>query len=200
MGQYRIVVNIDKKQYLHPHKFGSGLKQMEYTSDGGAGSLLQGLALLMSDSHSRGGGDFHGDLNGLYGTWAGDRIIHTGDYADKVDGEESLYNIAQEQYEDISHKVLIGMIEGDRWVKENMYAYYKKRGNFGMFSENEEMWAKVFEKEIKLDEPTTELLDFIKIKYELGYSEKPKFRTLNGAKKAVPDYTFKAWVNEYKSR
>ncbi len=34
MGQYFQVVNLDKKEKLHPHAFGDGLKLMEMASGG----------------------------------------------------------------------------------------------------------------------------------------------------------------------
>lgn len=30
MGQYYMVMNLAKKEYLHPHHFGDGLKLMEF--------------------------------------------------------------------------------------------------------------------------------------------------------------------------
>jgi len=42
MGQYFMVVNTTKEEYLHPHDFGSGLKFMEFTSD--QMSVMTGLA------------------------------------------------------------------------------------------------------------------------------------------------------------
>ena len=84
MGQYYLVVNIDKKQFLHPHKLGDGLKLMEFGAQGD-GTMLA-LALLLADGCGRGGGDYHGKKNvesvNLIGAWKGDRIVITGDYAD----------------------------------------------------------------------------------------------------------------------
>jgi hypothetical protein len=79
MGQYYITVNVDKKQYLHPHKFGNGLKLMEFSSDGEG--IAQALMLLLAHSNNRGGGDLHTE-NKLIGSWAGDRIVVAGDYDD----------------------------------------------------------------------------------------------------------------------
>ena len=30
MGQYYLIANIDKKEYIHPHKFDDGMKLMEF--------------------------------------------------------------------------------------------------------------------------------------------------------------------------
>lgn len=94
MGQYYYVVNVDKRQYLHPHKFGDGLKLLEFGSSGGG--TMQGLGVLLADGNGRGGGDLLAHTNhdeGIYGSpcqdthpivgsWAGDRIVVAGDYAD----------------------------------------------------------------------------------------------------------------------
>ncbi|CAG0999235.1 hypothetical protein PLCT2_02964 [Planctomycetaceae bacterium] len=85
MGQYYFIVNIDKKEFLHPHKLGDGLKLMEFAGQGD-GTMLA-LGLLLADGCGRGGGDFHArkcsnpDL-ALIGRWKGDRIVVAGDYAD----------------------------------------------------------------------------------------------------------------------
>jgi hypothetical protein len=84
MGQYYKIVNLDKRQYLHPHKFGAGLKLMEFSGKGD--SIMQAVAILLSSGNGRGGGDIHSenhDPEGLVGSWAGDRIVVAGDYMDK---------------------------------------------------------------------------------------------------------------------
>jgi hypothetical protein len=85
MGQYYLVVNIDKKEFLHPHKLGDGLKLMEFgnSSDG----TMLALALLLADGCGRGGGDYHAKKGStpdlaLIGRWKNDRIVIAGDYAD----------------------------------------------------------------------------------------------------------------------
>ena len=79
MGQYYLVCNLDKKEYLHPHKFGDGIKLLEFGSSG-SGTMC-GLAILLSDGNNRGGGDLRSD-NPIIGSWAGDRIVVAGGYAD----------------------------------------------------------------------------------------------------------------------
>lgn len=103
MGQYHYVCNLDKKEFLHPHVLGDGLKLMEFGSSG-QGTML-GLAILLAASNGRGGGDFHvqndpygdgrdvGDMTGrdfdlvkaIVGRWAGDRIAIIGDYRETGD-------------------------------------------------------------------------------------------------------------------
>ena len=55
MGQYHKLVNFDKKEIVHPHKLGLGLKQVEHT--GCPASLSDALYLLVSTSPAAGGGD-----------------------------------------------------------------------------------------------------------------------------------------------
>lgn len=88
MGQYHLIVNLDKREFLHPHHLGDGLKLVEFgcSSQG----TMTALALLLCDSNGRGGGDFHQEkakkLEEKYiGRWNGDRIVITGDYADPMD-------------------------------------------------------------------------------------------------------------------
>ena len=85
MGQYYLLVNVDKKEFLHPHKLGDGLKLMEFgnSSDG----TMLALALLLADGCGRGGGDYHAKKGSkpdlaLIGRWKNDRIVIAGDYAD----------------------------------------------------------------------------------------------------------------------
>ena len=102
MGQYHLTVNLDKREFLDPHKLGDGLKLREQLASeaGVAASLL----LLLAASNGRGGGDLKGKYNydpssnktGVIGRWAGDRIVVIGDYGEEGDipaefGGQSLY-------------------------------------------------------------------------------------------------------------
>jgi len=107
MGQYWKPVNLDKHEYISPHKLGSGLKLGEQLGTH-VGSALIVLCAAMPEC--RGGGDFdldsnfHGpertdahcgsapvneDYNEVakrtIGRWAGDRIALVGDYAKNSD-------------------------------------------------------------------------------------------------------------------
>jgi len=119
MGQYYKIVNLDKKEYLHPHKFGDGLKLLEFGLSGMG--TLAGLTVLLADGNNRGGGDLRSD-NPLIGSWAGDRIVVTGDYADEGkfvrSKKKNLYTVADEQFKDISDAVLEVMAE-DSYVREH---------------------------------------------------------------------------------
>ena len=92
MGQYYTLVNMDKKERLYSHSFGSGLKLMEscYVRN----EYMEAIAHLLA------------------GPWKGDRVLYCGDYAwDDPSGSagERLRELAQqdpyefaEQCEDIS--------------------------------------------------------------------------------------------------
>lgn len=143
MGQYHIVVNLDKKTYLNPNHLGDGLKLMEF-GDGGA--TLTALAILLAQDNGRGLGDLHVAMPDmplehwekdeynlkrvrtphahLVGSWAGDRITIAGDYGDNLpDREENLYYTAQ-KYEDISASMR-ELINCDRYLKERFADQFK---------------------------------------------------------------------------
>jgi hypothetical protein len=120
MGQYYHIVNLTKKQYLHPHHFGDGLKLLEFGSSG-SGTML-GLAVLLANSNGRGGGDLQSE-NPIIGSWAGDRIVIAGDYAEKGDKGEAMNKEGNlfgrcEGFEDISYKVVEALCD-DRWIRED---------------------------------------------------------------------------------
>jgi hypothetical protein len=85
MGQYHVSVNLDKREYIHPHALGDGLKLVEQAGSG-PGGVGSALNLLLAASNGYGGGDFGApDPNGVVGRWAGDRIAIVGDYAEPGD-------------------------------------------------------------------------------------------------------------------
>lgn len=130
MGQYHIVVNLDKKQYLHPHRLGDGLKLMEFGAS--SGGTMMALAVLLADSNSGSGGDIDSD-DPLVGSWAGDRIVVTGDYgdegksygvvseADMVNEEGkpcSLYFYAQAHFQDVSESIRAVFVKAGESMRE----------------------------------------------------------------------------------
>lgn len=121
MGQYHIIVNLDKQEYLDPHKFGDGLKLMEFGGSGD-GAML-GLAVLLAKDNGRGGGDLRSD-DPIIGSWAGDRIEIAGDYGDKIyklhpedveDGQTpcNLYEYAYKYFDNIGNRVIAAIVEGE---------------------------------------------------------------------------------------
>ncbi len=119
MGQYYKIVNIKKKQYITPHTFGDGAKLMEFSMS--ASGVLAGLAILLADGNGRGGGDLHSE-NDIVGSWAGDNIVVAGDYADAgkfvKEAGQNLYEVASNEGEDISVKVLEALFDDKYFFSE----------------------------------------------------------------------------------
>lgn len=121
MGQYWYPVNLDKREFIHPHRLGAGLKLWEQIANHpGVGAALVILCADMPEP--RGGGDFDLDDNWhgpertfpehnagpgpmptaypnvarqTIGRWAGDRIALVGDYA--AQGDRCGWNPATQQ-------------------------------------------------------------------------------------------------------
>lgn len=81
MGQYWIPVNLTKREFVNPHKLGSGLKLREQLINPGVGQALVILTAAMPVR--RGGGDF--EPAPIIGSWSGDRVAIVGDYAERDD-------------------------------------------------------------------------------------------------------------------
>jgi hypothetical protein len=139
MGQYWKVVNLDKREFIHPHKLGSGLKLWEQIANApGIGAALIILCAAMPEY--RGGGDLKLDddvARRTIGRWAGDRVCLVGDYAQDSDlpgfpGFSALYSLCTDAsdldssddqlFTDISDDVcaviereLEGKFEGNGW-------------------------------------------------------------------------------------
>ena len=88
MSQCYVIVNLDDREYLTPHRFGHGASLKEI--DQGPG-VMTALALLCSDGNGRGGNDFYANdrdldqtaiLAKIAGRWAGKRIVVARDYGD----------------------------------------------------------------------------------------------------------------------
>lgn len=158
MGQYYKIVNVKKKQYITPHTFGDGAKLMEFSMS--ANGVLAGLAILLADGNGRGGGDLNSE-NEIVGSWAGDNIVVAGDYADNgnflpADKQDvNLYQVASEEGEDISLKVLDALCD-DRWFFEE---FRKHRAGWTSNNEVDELIKrKLKEKgltEVKIHEVTS---------------------------------------------
>lgn len=56
MGQYHIVINLDRGEYLFPHHLGDGLKLLEF---GDGGKTMTALAVPLAMDNGRGLGDLH---------------------------------------------------------------------------------------------------------------------------------------------
>lgn len=123
MGQYHILINLDKMEKVNPHALGHGLKQWEQVATpAGMGDVMY---VLLTASPARGGGDLD-EVKGVTGRWVGDRVVVVGDYTEDKDIPKSpipaseLYD--SKQLSDISLEVAdaIGKIfgykySGDGW-------------------------------------------------------------------------------------
>lgn len=121
MGQYFLVVNKTKKEYLYPHIFDDGLKLLEFgcSSDG----TMTALALLLRQSSEGGGGDFdEPEKFPIVGSWAGDSITIVGDY-----DESELFKTAEESYKNVSFAILEAMANGDEHLAKDVRARIKNR-------------------------------------------------------------------------
>lgn len=88
MGQYHLIANLDKHEFLNPWDMGEVAKLMEWGY--GSGTMLTALTILLAVSNGRGGGDYHPNeqdesLSEWVGRWGGDRIAVVGDYAEDGD-------------------------------------------------------------------------------------------------------------------
>lgn len=92
MGQYHIAVNLDAREFIHPHKLGDGLKAWEQAANG-PGGVGTALIYLMVAPIYRGGGDFK-DTNKIMGAWHGDRVVIVGDYAESGDFDTGIPNLS----------------------------------------------------------------------------------------------------------
>lgn len=122
MGQYHLLVNFDKKEFVTPRGLGLPNKQLEHTAVP-AGGLDTALYVLMSCSPHRGGGDYSPvDGTRVLGRWVGDTVTVLGDYTEPGDipGRDDsiafVWNVCQHYAEmqeaglDIGHYV-------NRWAK-----------------------------------------------------------------------------------
>ena len=128
MGQYFLVVNLDKKQYLSPHSLADGAKLLE---------LEKGTPVAFFVLASQGAPD----LGSVAGRWAGDRIVVAGDWGEeehllpaaevrafrkKHPGEPAnVYGVASALYKDVSFEVLEKLLAID-FVRELLGARVKK--------------------------------------------------------------------------
>lgn len=141
MGQYHKPVNLDKKQYINPHKLGNGLKMLEF---GQGGLTVTALTVLLACSHNRGGGDLHTE-NPIAGSWAGDRIAIIGDYTEEGDIPGiNAKDIADrvwgdtDEYTDISDEILEALLD-DSYIKEDIKEQLKEGYWFGNTAKVAEM-------------------------------------------------------------
>lgn len=138
MGQYHLLVNIDKREYVDTSSLALGSKQWEHTGDYRyplVGSLADAMYILTMTSPGRGGGDL--PTTEISGRWAGDRVMVVGDYTEDEDLPaeflaSQLYNTAQESYEEIGGLVrdAFAKVFGIVWECEETdsgYEYWSRK-------------------------------------------------------------------------
>jgi len=108
MGQYYMTVCMDKKEFIHPRKFGSGAKELEYISNSLYGKAIMYLLSKSSEDNPADIHDYQGEQPLYKGRWSGSRIRTVGDY-DKSD----LYKRARDKYIDISIYIIGEMLTID---------------------------------------------------------------------------------------
>lgn len=91
MGQYYLAVNADKKEYIHAHKMGDGLKLSEISQHDSP------VAMAM--------------LNKLAGDWKSDRVYLIGDYADLSNPEEKCHNALKKLLSEFSTVEMYNYVE-----------------------------------------------------------------------------------------
>ena len=125
MGQYWTFLNLDDKESLSTHEFGSGLKYVEQWF---SGSLYTALMLLCTDKSSLGlgGGDFRLDeapselaalIEVVMGRWAGKRIVFAGDYTEVEEHKDDEDEEGDMKFTDITSETAIAvwaMVASDR--------------------------------------------------------------------------------------
>jgi hypothetical protein len=131
MGQYHYLVNLDKKQFVHPHQIGNGLKLHEQVGwQYSTATVLVMLLAASSRDGGRGGGDFHAK-HSLVGSWAGDRVAFVGDYAEAEDipGSDAprIYEVCSGEAKAGSEQPSDGWVNISAPVREMMTAEFNIR-------------------------------------------------------------------------
>lgn len=136
MGQYHVLVNVDKREWVDPWGIGLGSKQLEHIGEAGwplVGSLADAMYILTMTSPARGGGDM--PFTEVSGRWAGDRVMIVGDYTEDEDLPaeflaSQLYGTAHDSYQEISDKVRVafGKVFGLQFEAEELTSstYWKR--------------------------------------------------------------------------
>ena len=90
MGQYFIIVNLRKREYIHPHDLKRGAKLLEISKD----PIIYGLMSLLQAKNK--------EKTALHlGSWANDKILFIGDSEDSSFFKQvvvSFKNISKEGY------------------------------------------------------------------------------------------------------
>ena len=156
MGQYYVIANLDKREFISPSSFLDGVKLMEFSLNGNG--VLSGLSVLLASSNGQGGGDLTVDegWDDIPGRWAGDRIVVAGDYdsnpdspgfkvyemcGERTDMEQLLQAGGQlDNFVDISSRVL-GALLSDDWFQQQFTHLPEGAGRDYFDRRQREAWA-----------------------------------------------------------
>jgi hypothetical protein len=156
MGQYYVVANLTKREFISPSSFMDGVKLMEFSLSGNG--VLSGLSVLLASSNGQGGGDLNVDegWDDIPGRWAGDRIVIAGDYdnnpnspgfkvyemcGERTDMEQLLQAGGQlDNFVDISSRVL-GALLSDDWFQQQFTHLPEGAGRDYFDNRQREAWA-----------------------------------------------------------
>lgn len=122
MGEYFLIANIDKRQFLSAASMNENPKRSGFL----LGLHGRVLALLVCKSD-----DLRHDYGSLAGSWYGDRVIAAGDDNGVPDAygivtsssnapDRNLYQLTRQEYEDISLAALAMLCRGDRAVVDKL--------------------------------------------------------------------------------
>ncbi len=123
-----IIVNLDKKEFFNPYDFENSGELIDFSMQSDVGAL-SGLAMLLADGKEKEIRNEFPDTP-LVGTWKGDRIVIAGSQSDtKVKGtDKNLYSYAKENFEDIGHKVIAGLLENSYYKYKTEYRFNSSIG------------------------------------------------------------------------
>lgn len=122
MGQYYIIANVDKKEYIRTYDFGDLAKLMEFAYPGNPGTVTAALCILLADGNGLGSGDLHSS-NPIIGSWKYNRVVVAGDYADpnpEFSAEKNVYTLAYEDptWRNVSMDVLCAMVDDSYFAEQ----------------------------------------------------------------------------------
>lgn len=151
MGQYWKTVNLDKREFIFPHKLGGGMKLWEQVNNL-PGTPVALFILTAAMPEPRGGGDLK--PHPAIGRWAGDRIVTIGDYAEDGDVPKSripaslIYTLcrSQEELDDIRDVYRQQVKEGDVYANYARLMLRRLRGKKA-FTDVSDMVCEVIERE-----------------------------------------------------
>lgn len=127
MGQYHLIINLDRQEFLDANDFADGDKLLEMAS--GQYGVLAALAFLLADGGCRGGGDLH-SRHPAYGSWAGCRIVIAGDYGDAgkwlpAGIEGNLRGFARDHFRNVGPDIITAMAD-----EEELLGMLRQRAGF----------------------------------------------------------------------